>query len=195
MVKILLNFDEIVEKLDIFFIDVPTDIKADLTELIFKKSQLNPSAIQQLQEIFKIRLPQLFANILMIYDFGDLTLGGITFGYHENYVEYLIKRNIEREGFLNWWGIDSRPYNYLAIADSDGFVILLNTETGEIASYERINSYLNAQVIASDFMLFLQAAASIYIWRKTGEYQESLIDIPRLIGSVANNYFWEENFR
>ena len=192
MKETLLEFDDIRKKLDLLFLDIPIDVSVALSDVILKKSKLDLNTLNQLEITLKTSLPETFKEVILKYDCGDLTLGGVTFGYQDNYAEYLVKRNTEKGGFLSWWGLDTHPFKYLSIADSDGFVILLDTETAQILAYERIESYSEAQVIASNFKLFLQAAGTIYIKLITGESKENLINIPNCIGSFASNNFWNE---
>ena len=188
----LLEFDDIINELDLLFLNIPIDNRVALSDLTLKKSKLDLNTLKQLESTLKTSLPETFKEVILKYDCGDLTLGGVTFGYQDNYAEYLIKRNIEGEGFLSWWGLDTRPSEYLSIADSDGFMILINTKTGQILAYERIGPYSEAQVVASNFKLFLQAAGTIYIKLRAGESKENLINIPNCIGSFASNNFWNE---
>ena len=192
MKETLLEFDDIIKELDLLFLDIPVDVSVALSDVILKKSKLDLNTLNQLEITLKTSLPETFKEVILKYDCGDLTLGGVTFGYQDNYAEYLVKRNTEKGGFLSWWGLDTHPFKYLSIADSDGFVILLDTETAQILAYERIESYSEAQVIASNFKLFLQAAGTIYIKLITGESKENLINIPNCIGSFASNNFWNE---
>lgn len=103
-----------------------------------------------------------------------MTLGGIWFGSKENFIEYILKYNAENQSYP-WWGDGDRPRNYLLIAQSDGYLILLNTQTEEVLAFLRSESFDKAQLIANKFDLFFRAAATIYI------YQQNLIG-----GLVAN---------
>lgn len=193
MEKLLFDFPEIIEKMKQFFLEIPTEIRSDLSDLIIKQSNIDIETLKQVEAILKTKLPESFQQIILQYDCGDLTLGGVWFGNKENYAEYLVKNNIKQETVLRWWGIGERPYNYLLIAGSDGYVILLNTETAQIMAYARWQSYQDSKLIASDFTIFFQAAATIYIRNRTGDNSKDiLMKISEIVGSTTDSEFWHE---
>jgi hypothetical protein len=194
MIETLLQFEKIIEKLDMLFLDVPIELREDLSEITLKQPGLSFDKITHLKNIFKTNIPESFLKIIQQYDFGDLTLGDVGFGSEENYTEFLIKWNtrINSYGYY-WWGTGERPFNYLSIANSDGFMILLDTETEKILAYDRTESYQESKTIAANFSLFVRAAATIYINSRTIRNKDLLIDIPALIGSDKEGLdFWEE---
>jgi hypothetical protein len=200
MNKILFDLSDISQKFFLLFEKIPNELQQELSDVNLKKTNLNYQSLERLKcELKIISIPEEFKQLILEYDFGDLTLGSISFGYKENYIDFLIKHNtffkkdeITKVNFPIWWKKGERPSNYLAIADSDGYIILLDTETGQILAFSRIESYQDAQLICSNFKLFFQAAATIYIRLRTDENKELLVDIPNFIGSVANNNFWNE---
>jgi SMI1-KNR4 cell-wall len=199
MEKILLDFSEIQAQLLEFFLATPIDLREGSTDLLLKESNLDIESVEKVEAILKVKFPDSFKQTILQYDFGDLALGGVWFGRKANYAEYLIKENTchtkdKKIGsyFATWWGGGERPSNYLSIADSDGYIILLNIETGKIMACDRTESYQEAKLIASDLRIFLQAIATVYIRLMTDKNKDLLIDIPRVVGSVADNEFWEE---
>jgi SMI1-KNR4 cell-wall len=188
----ILSFSEIASELDNLFLAVPLDIRTDLSDVLLKLSELNTEMIEKVNVILGVDLPNSFVEVIAQYDCGDLTLGDVSFGYHENYVEYLIDNNINNERMLGWWGSGMRPPKYLLIAGSDGYVILLDIDTGEIVAYPRTQSYHQSEVIASDFSIFLRAVATVYLQLRSEENKELLLNIPQLTGSASNSSFWRE---
>lgn len=185
MKKILLEFSEIEEKLEKLFLDIPKNLKSELTDLKLKKSNLSLEDISILERSLNIKLPIVFKQMILMYDFGDLTLGGVNFGNKENYIKYLLKKNVNRIR-------DKSFLKYIEIADTDGYIVLLNTEKEKIHAYSRTKSCNDAEIVASDFKRFVQAAATIHIKFQLNDNDSSLYEIPYIVGSLAKNDFWIE---
>jgi hypothetical protein len=196
MIETLLQFEKIIEELDMLFLDVPIESREALSDMTLKQPGLSLDKIAHLKNILKTNIPESFLEIIQQYDFGDFALGDVNFDDKKNYTEFLIKWNTGINPNLYghyWWGTGERPSNYLLIADSDGFMILLDTETEKILAYARTESYRESKTIAANFSLFVRAAATIYINLLTIQNKDLLIDIPALIGSDKEGLdFWEE---
>jgi hypothetical protein len=59
MTETLLPFDEIVEKLDTLFLDIPPELREDLSDMTLKASGLSPDTIAHIQNATKTNLPAL----------------------------------------------------------------------------------------------------------------------------------------
>ena len=194
---LLLDFSNIQKQLDKLFSEIPDDIQPELSDLKLKDSNLSADNLSQIESSLRINLPNIFKKTILKYDFGDLTLGDVWFGSKENYAEYLIKVNThqikEKEVcFASWWGSDERPENYIMVAESDGFIVLLDTETEKILGYPRTKSYEFSEVLASNFENFVRAIATVYISVQNETTDKTLIEIPSMLGSSINNSFWRE---
>ena len=194
----LLKFSEIEKGLEKLFCDIPTDIRAELTDLKLKESPLSTSDLLKIESILEVQLPDIFKRTILKYDFGGLTLGAVCFGNKENYVEYLIKRNTlqtkNREKdtyFLAWWGFSKRSLNHIMIGESNEYLILLNIETDGILAYSRTESYANAKPVASDFEIFVRAAATIYL-RSQNELDNPMLSSIFSSANLKNRKFWQE---
>jgi SMI1-KNR4 cell-wall len=193
MKNVLTDLSNIQIELENLFNIIPEDIKQDCHDLRLKKSNILSLELNYLENSLGIKLPESFKNIALKYDLGDLTLGGIWFGSNENYAKYILRENSKARNLV-WWGTGDRPVNYLLVANSDGYLILLNTQTEEILAFSRSDSYDKAQLIANSFDLFLRAAATIYISarRRNNNTEELLTSITKLLGCSINSDFWRE---
>ena len=192
MKRILFETSEISEYLTADFMEIPIENRGNLSQLLLKKSNLESQYLEKTEALLGVKFPESLRAMILEYDFGDLTLGGVCFGRKETYLEYLVKYNTYRDGFLNWWDNTDRPKNLLVVADSDGYVILVNTVTGQIVAFDRNESYIKIQVIASNFKLFVQGIATMDIRYQSGKDKELISDIPIAVGSSSDNEFWKE---
>ena len=192
MKRVLFEIPEIYEHLTAHFMEIPIDLRENLSQLLLKKSNLKSQSLEETEVLLGVTLPESLRSMILEYDFGDLTLGGVWFGRKETYLEYLVKYNTYREGFLNWWDDTDRPTNLLVVADSDGYVILVNTGTGQIVAFDRNESYDKIQVVASNFKLFFQGVATMDIRYQNSEDKELMYDIPLAVGSSNENEFWQQ---
>ena len=188
----LLEIPEIYEHLASHFMEIPIDLRENLSQLLLKKSNLESHVLEETEVLLGVKLPESLKQMILEYDFGDLTLGAVWFGRKETYLEYLVKYNTYRKGFLNWWGSIDRPTNLLVVADSDGYVVLINTDSGKIVAFDRNESYNKTQVVANDFKLFFQGIATIDIRYRNGRDKELIYNIPLVVGSFNENKFWQE---
>ena len=90
MKETLLEFDDIIKELDLLFLDIPVDVSVALSDVILKKSKLDLNTLNQLESTLKTSLPETFKEVILKYDCGDLTIGGVTFGYQDNYLDHLL---------------------------------------------------------------------------------------------------------
>jgi hypothetical protein len=92
-----------------------------------------------------------------------------------------------------WWGRGERPKGYLQVASSDGYLILLNTQTEKISAFLCSESYDKAKSIAHTFDLFLRTVSTIYIHRRISNTREFTNEIAKsLVSSNYDSAFWHE---
>ncbi|RLC75219.1 MAG: hypothetical protein DRJ03_22665 [Chloroflexi bacterium] len=161
----------------------------EIAELNMKNSSLSDD---DLVAALNIQLPESFKELILLYDFGELNIGGVFFGQKGDYVEFLKSSN-EPGVDPAWWGQGSRPQDRLMIAGTDGYVILLNIADGSIAAYLRTEDYTANKRIADDFERLVRGAGTIYFARKTSEDKRALgEEIARKCGTDVRVKFWEE---
>ena len=97
MKETLLEFDDIRKKLDLLFLDIPIDVSVALSDVILKKSKLDLNTLNQLESTLKTSLPETFKEVILKYDCGDLTIGGVTFGYQDNCIGSFASNNFWNE--------------------------------------------------------------------------------------------------
>ena len=146
--------------------------------------------LNEVEARLEIRLPTSFREIILQYDFGNLTLGRIWFGKDENYTQFLIESNADEQQNFTWWGSGRRPINHLLVAGSDSYLILLNISTGETSAFLRSQSWEKFKIVASSFDIFSRAAATVFLQtRKDYEFSANLF---RAVGCSNNCSFWRE---
>lgn len=157
---------------------------SDMNDLILKRRTSPPMNINMLENSINAKIPSDFLIFIQEYDMNNFTLGPISFGTNEDYIEQLIKINTDNE-FSRWWTGQSRPANTIAIATSDPYTILLDTENGEIfaiTSESKISDFKN---IACNFELFARGVGTIFL--KQGTPSEIISAV-----HAENGEFWEE---
>lgn len=186
----ILEFSEIHQKMEQIYKDIPEDIQPDCSDLRLKDSKLSSAMLDEIEFNLNVKLPYSFKACILKYDFGDLIFGGIWFGSNQNYAQILIKNNHNEKGI--WWGSGDRPINYLYIADSDGYVILLNTENEEILAYLRSESWHESTVIAYNFEVFARAAGTLFVQRECSDYEQIKNNVFNTVDYQNNCKFWNE---
>ncbi len=184
----LLNVKEIKQKLDDEFLELePEVIGYRLTN-----SKMDEHLVQELNSIFSVSLPQEFIDLILNYDFGDLTVGGVWFGNNDNYFKFLLNMNLENQEYP-WWGTGEKPENLLLIGATDGYIILLDCKSGYIEAYLRSSTWQNAGKTSENFNLFFRGIGTAYLekeeLKENQELQKNLIEEVKPKKDVS---FWSE---
>lgn len=173
-------------------------LDGEIAELNMKASSLSDDEIDNFAATLNIELPKSFKELVLKYDFGRLSIGGVVFGHTGNYLEFLKSSNRldmspDWSRWEQWWGQGVRPQAYLMIANTDGYVILLNTTDGSIVAYLRSEDWNTNRRIADDFEQFVRGAGTSHFGRRTADNRRTFgEEIARRCGVNVHTKFWEE---
>ncbi|KAF6686156.1 SMI1/KNR4 family protein [Pseudomonas sp. EKM23D] len=157
---------------------------SDMNDLILKRRTSPPININMLEKSINTKIPNEFRLFIEKYNMNNFTLGPISFGTSEDYIEQLIEINTDNE-FCRWWTGKSRPANTIAIATSDPYTILLNTENGKIFAITSESNMSDWKTIACNFEMFARGVGTIFL--KQGDPSEVVSAV-----NAENGEFWQE---
>lgn len=191
------NLEQIKRKLDDEALLDSSGLDDDFIDrLRLKDTSVLEENINNLEFTLQLKLPQSFKEVILKYDFGHLILGQVTFGSTEdNYVQYLKSKNVKQDNaqkhlIFYWWGEGERPKDFIMIATTDGYIILLNVKTGNIHAFSRIKRWVENELVSTNFELFLCAIGTIYLDRKTRKLALNALSI--FVCSSSNCQFWKD---
>jgi len=156
----------------------------DMNDLILKRRKSSPTNISMLENFINTSIPNSFKLFIQKYDMNNFTLGPISFGTNEDYIEQLLQINTG-EDFSRWWTGDLRPTNTIAIATSDPYTILLNTENGKLFAITSESKMTDWKTIACDFEIFARGIGTIFL------KQGNSSDVANAV-SAEDSEFWQE---
>ncbi|MGI3427959.1 nuclease [Providencia stuartii] len=176
----LLTLEEIREQLNNKFSPLGSDFD-DLRLLKRDQPLLN---LKSSEELLNITFPEKFSSFLDSYNLDNFSLCNISFGNGSDYLNMLVSIN-DRDNVNKWWTGKNRPAEFIVIAISDPYTIILNVNTGEVFSMTNESSMDDFEQIASDFILFFRGLGTLFI------NKESPMAIAKLVSSQAIK-FWDE---
>lgn len=150
--------------------------------------------VDAIESEFGTKLPLSFCEAAAQWDLGRLELACFGFARDGDYLARLVQLNAAVPG-LEWWGDRdeaARPVDLLAIAHGDPFMVLLNTESGEIFAHAVDDGSANTQRVAPSLELFLRAAGTCNLGAKGVVDLDELSD--SLVAELGSPYrpFWRE---
>lgn len=189
----LLSLEEIQNQLSLKLAKVPQGIRDEFSNFTLNSSNLSSSDICQLENALGTTLPSIFKATILKYDFGDTSIGNVWFGRLAKYSLWLMSRNSSELPFC-WWGEGERPINLVNIAQTDGYILLLKTQSEEILSFRRSGEWKNAEVVAKDFELFVRLAGTVYLNYDKPVTELELSDFKSVlgIGNIELPTFWAD---
>lgn len=176
----LLTLEEIREQLDNKFLPLGSDFD-DLRLLKREQPLLN---LKSSEEQLNISFPEEFSSFLNGYNLDCFSLCNISFGNGSDYLNMLVSIN-GRDNINKWWTGKNRPAEFIVIAMSDPYTILLNVNTGEVFSMISESSMNDFEQIASGFILFFRGLGTLFV------NKESPLVIAKLVSSKTVG-FWDE---
>lgn len=144
-------------------------------------------ALVHFESSLGVTLPQVFRESIKAFDFGRLTIGPVAFSNTGDYLGDVSKLNTT----VRWWGNGARPANFLMVANSDPYAILLAIDTGAVWTMDREQGCEKAACVAESFEAYLRAIGTIML-RRNETTEKSLLarEIARDVGDVGLGY-WE----
>jgi hypothetical protein len=185
----LLEIESIQRRLDERFLPLEPMITG--IRLVTKGNQ--ECALAECELELGISFPPSFIGLTTKFDFGDLTIGPIAFGYGGDYFAWLVDSN-QRSSPDDpaWWPGADRPEGYVMIASGDPVAILLDTKSERILSFSHLSDVaIESFVIADRFDYFVRGVGTAMLERNPDGGNEDLArDIAYSVGVNPNNGFW-----
>ncbi|MEG0279539.1 MAG: nuclease [Morganella sp. (in: enterobacteria)] len=176
----LLTPEEIRKQLDNKFYPLGDDFD-DLRLFKRDKPLLN---VKLSESKLNISFSEGFVSFLSAYNLDNFSLFNISFGSGYDYLDMLVEINSE-DNFNKWWVGGKRPTEYIVIAISDPYTILLNTITGQIFSMTSESSMDDLEQIASDFLFFFRGIGTLFLTKEAPDV------IAKLVSSQTIE-FWDK---
>ena len=154
----------------------------EMDDLILKKRACALANLSKLESELNIKICNDFLLFLEAYDLDNFSLGNVTFGTGEDYVNTLIEINKENE-FNHWWLGHRRPESVIVIAISDPYTILLNNDNNKIYGISGESYQFEKEEISKSFELFVRGVGTLFL--KEG----SVSEVAGAVGAV-NEDFW-----
>jgi hypothetical protein len=180
----ILSLKEIEQGLNEQYRDAPPE----LAYLRLRPSNLVAVDFTSLERKLEVRFPKPFSDLIREYNFGDLALGGVFFGNTERYDDFLLRVNGKPE--FPWWGSGVRPLNWLLVAGTDGFVILLDVTSGQVFAFSRASDWRTRELIACDFERFVRGAGTLVLVQKISDETTLHKQLCQFCGVDEGSRFW-----
>lgn len=184
----LLSLQEIQRKL----LELYEQTEREISELNMSNSTLVEKDIEVTAKELEVVFPRAFVEVVLSYDFGNLNVGGVFFGYSGSYINFLKKYN---EGIApeRWWARGKRPVGMLMVAATDSYVILMECQTGAIFAFLRGADWSVEGLIATSFEHLVRGAGTVYFGRKKAEDIAAYgREVGSLCGAGEGISFWSE---
>lgn len=141
------------------------------------------------------KLPPSFERMLKAWDFGNFSIASINFSTKERYAEQFIAYNKNIPG-VRWWEDqedETRPSDFVMIAQGDPFVVLLELSTGQIFAYVTDNGSESRVPVAPGIEMFLRALGTVELKIANASSPSLFIDaVVAELGNKVSNDFWTE---
>jgi hypothetical protein len=145
------------------------------------------SEVSQCETFFKTTFPNDFRNLIKQFDFGKFTVGPIVFCNNGEYLNEVITLNTS----IVWWGVGPRPKNFLMIANSDPYSVLLALDTGAVWVMDKESDYEQATCVANSFELYLRGVGTVMLQRGEFSNKDQLAGMVLMsVGGLGLGY-WE----
>ncbi|MFT0212768.1 hypothetical protein VQ643_09140 [Pseudomonas sp. F1_0610] len=147
---------------------------------LVEKSWDDSAIKQQVLKQLAVTLPKDFQQFADDYDLADFSLGPFCFGYQKekSYWSYLLAINTVDAFGGCWWDTVERPAEWLVIALSDPYAVLINCTTEAIYALDSELGLSKALMLAPDFMSFFQAAGCQYLYQVQAQAIAHYLNVP-----------------
>lgn len=142
--------------------------------------------VEDVENKLLVSLPKEFRDLILAFDFGQLTIGPVAFCATGDYFSELFQLNTQ----VNWWRGEQRPEGLLMVANSDPFAILLDLKTGAVLAMDAEIGYEKSVRIARNFRDFLLGIGTLMLMRNVSNDRQDLArTVSSDVGSVDLE-FW-----
>lgn len=133
----------------------------EMDDLILKKRMVPANNIKHSEEGLGSNFPKDFIDFVNNYDIDNFSLGNLSFGHGDDYLEKIVRINSDE--FNHWWIGEHRPDGVICIAISDPYTILLNTHDGKVYAITSEQTMDGWESIADNFELFIRGVGSYFL--------------------------------
>ncbi|EPA3073006.1 TPA: SMI1/KNR4 family protein [Enterobacter cloacae] len=157
VIIVLLTINEIEVRLHEKF----SSFNGGMDDFILKKRMAPVNNIKHSEERLGVNFPKDFIEFVNSYDIDNFSLGNISFGHGDDYLEKIVR--INNDEFNHWWIGEHRPDGVICIAISDPYTILLNTHNGKVYAITSEQTMDGRESIADSFELFIRGVGSHFL--------------------------------
>jgi hypothetical protein len=149
---------------------------------VFEASDLMEADVDELERDLRVEIRGTFRDLLLKYNFGNLTLGFVAFGNDSTNAGYFRDENKPDSP----WSAGGS--NLLVLGQTDGFTVLIDAKEGTVFSVE-VGSE-SREMVARDLRLLLEAVGTlVMIPNRAGS--ESIVDeVCEHCGCDCSSRFW-----
>lgn len=185
----LLSVATIRQRLDDQFLP----LEPALTGLRLIESAIPSSRLRLCEKQLGVTFPESFVKNVTHFDFGRFTVGPVAFCNTGDYFAWLttINDTMATHGYP-WWGSGERPSEFVMIANSDPYAILLNTKVGNVLALLHGESWRDSGMnVATDFEYFVRGLGTVMLERNSeGRNKQLANDVALAVGVQPGNAFW-----
>jgi hypothetical protein len=157
-----------------------------LTGFCLQSGGLNEERVTYVESALGVILPSAFRETIKSLNFDNLTIGPIAFCNSGDYAAQLVKLNTS----IHWWGEGLRPAEWLMVANSDPYAILLRISTGAIWVMDPERGLGAAVCVAADFAAYLRGVGTVILDRNIVDDKAVLArDILSEVGGLDSDYW------
>ena len=166
-------------------IETDPELGDELSDLALKPNEtFSEEDLLHLKEKVGSNLPADFVELISKYDFGDLTLRQVSFGYQTNYFSFLMENNDSSNHYYD----ELKEANVLYIGGGDPYRIMLSLENGAV--YATDYDITERIQVAPSFKLFIQGLGTACYAFNNDIFEEFLQIAKNEFGETSLS-FWE----
>ena len=157
VIIVLLTINEIEVRLHEKF----SSFNGGMDDFMLKKRMAPVNNIKHSEERLGVNFPKDFIEFVNNYDIDNFSLGNISFGHGDDYLEKIVR--INNDEFNHWWIGEHSPVGAICIAISDPYTILLNAHDGKVYAITSEQTMDGRESIADSFELFIRGVGSHFL--------------------------------
>lgn len=184
----LLTLDEIRARLEAESTASPSYVSG----LCLRDSTLSIEGLNSWKEASGITLGSDVEQLLLRYDFNNLSVGMIHFSYERDHLDWVRRMNTVGMG-QPWWGEGPKPEDLNLIATSERHGIVVNAASGVVFAVADGEEGDRLVRVADDFVLFLRGAGTLFVARLEGSSSVEQSDrVGREVGAAPRSTLWRQ---
>ncbi|MGY3231222.1 hypothetical protein ACVWWJ_002706 [Luteibacter sp. HA06] len=147
---------------------------------------LDDERVVHAESVLGVSFPRAFREAIKLLSFEHFTIGPVAFCYTGDYLAEMMRLNIS----VHWWGEGPRPAEWLMVANSDPYAILISIDTGAIWVMDPERGSREAVCVAPDFDIYLRGVGTVILERNIVADKVALArNISSEVGGLGAEYW------